>query len=292
MTDCPIVLTLPPDFSFSQSNLQTFADCPRRFYLAHVQRLPWPAVEAAPAREHERLLRMGALFHRLVERAYLGITPATQIDALAEPLRGWMHAFQQYRPQNLPSDTISTESTLSIPFALDASNSVRIAAKFDLIAAQPGRAVIVDWKTGRNRIPLAALRQRWQSVIYPYVLVEASADLPWGPVSPDAVEMRYWYAGSPDTPAVLRYSADAHAAAHEQIRAMLCSILGRAGEEEFPKVPDTPENRKRFCDFCVYRTRCERGEQPGLVTDLERDFDDESLTPLTISLDDVGELAF
>ena len=151
--------------------------------------------------------------------------------------------------------------------------------------------MIVDWKTGRNRLALASLRKRWQSIVYPWVLVEASADLPWGPVAPEEVEMRYWYAGAPESPALLRYSSEAHAAAGEALRALLCDILGRSGEEEFPKVADTPENRRRFCDFCIYRSRCDRGEQPGLATDLEREFD-ETLESLTITLDDVGELAF
>lgn len=39
---------LPDTFAFSQSSLQAFADCARRFWLAYVQQLPWPAIEAAP----------------------------------------------------------------------------------------------------------------------------------------------------------------------------------------------------------------------------------------------------
>ena len=52
---------LPPTFSFSQSSLQAYEDCPRRFWLAYVEQLPWPAVEASPIREHEALMRLGEL---------------------------------------------------------------------------------------------------------------------------------------------------------------------------------------------------------------------------------------
>ncbi|MCA9982517.1 MAG: PD-(D/E)XK nuclease family protein, partial [Anaerolineales bacterium] len=38
-------LALPETFAFSQSSLQAYEDCPRRFWLAYVEQLPWPAVE-------------------------------------------------------------------------------------------------------------------------------------------------------------------------------------------------------------------------------------------------------
>jgi hypothetical protein len=49
----PMQSVLSEDFVFSQSNLQAYVDCPRRFWLAHVRRMPWPAVEAGPVQEYE-----------------------------------------------------------------------------------------------------------------------------------------------------------------------------------------------------------------------------------------------
>jgi hypothetical protein len=64
---------LPDEFAFSQSSLQAYVDCERRFWLAYVEQLPWPAVEAAPIYEHEQLMRTGATFHRLIERNEIGL---------------------------------------------------------------------------------------------------------------------------------------------------------------------------------------------------------------------------
>jgi len=315
---------IPPTFTFSQSSLQAYADCPRRFWLAYVEQLPWPAVEAAPVQEHEALMRQGEHFHRLVQRAEIGIDPAEVGAALTPPLSTWFAAYRTHRPADLPTQFVEIERALSVTVALpaaadhtrpaerEAGNAAplatlqssipqsppafRLAAKYDLIAAeQGGRAVIVDWKTASRRSEPATLRQRWQTIVYPYVLVEASAGLPWGPVRPDQVEMRYWFAVAPTQPVSFRYDAAQHDANHRRLLHLLAEIAAGESEADFPKVADTPTNRRRFCAFCIYRSRCNRGEAAG---DLEELDDAESFfavdmeRALEFTLEDVEELAF
>ena len=147
---------LPETFSFSQSSLQAFDDCARRFWLAYVQQLPWPAVEAAPVQDHERLMRLGAHFHKLVERAEIGMPMFRAVADLEDPLAGWFSAYEQHRPAGLPSEFIEVEHVLSIPFGEDEGGEqgsggageqvarYRLAAKYDLIAAErDGRVAIV-----------------------------------------------------------------------------------------------------------------------------------------------------
>lgn len=84
-------MSLPDDFVFSQSSLQDFADCRRRFQLRYIQRLQWPALKAEPALENERLMQLGARFHRLVQQYLTGL-PLPQLAALAgedESLERW-----------------------------------------------------------------------------------------------------------------------------------------------------------------------------------------------------------
>ena len=70
-------MPLPPDFHFSQGNLQDYSDCPRRFQLRYLLELAWPAVEAEPADEFETRIRDGEAFHRMVQQHVLGVLPAT-----------------------------------------------------------------------------------------------------------------------------------------------------------------------------------------------------------------------
>lgn len=290
--------TVPDDFVLSQSNLQMYVDCKRRFFLTHIARLPWPALEASPLAEYEAAMRRGELFHLLVERATEGVT--VESDALAEPLRGWVEAWQGEGLEGVPAGERLTEYMLETTLAAgeeDDASAHRIVAKFDLLAADAaGKVMIVDWKTNARAPTVEQLRTRLQSVIYPYVLVEASPNLPFGAIDPDQVIMRYWYAGAPDSPRMLRYSRDQHAANRLLLHELLADLRSLAGEEAFPKVADTEANRKRFCNFCIYRSRCERGSQAGDIAD----HDDEASVELgdveevieSWSIEDIAELAF
>lgn len=296
---------LPATFAFSQSSLQAYEDCARRFWLAYVQQLPWPAVEASPVQEYERLMRLGATFHLLVQRAEIGIDVEQLALELEEPLNGWFAAYLHARPADLPSEFLEIEHILSIPFALEqqATNTTlpdaapyRLAAKYDLIAADThGRVVIIDWKTTRRRADPGTLRRRLQTIVYPYVLVEASKGLPWGPIQPEQVEMRYWFTASPGQPVVFRYDSAQHATNHERLQQLLAEILAGQHEADFPKVADTEINRKRFCSYCIYRSRCNRGITAG---DLEELGDTEDFfavdieSALEFTLEEVDELAF
>ncbi|MCB0131509.1 MAG: PD-(D/E)XK nuclease family protein [Caldilineaceae bacterium] len=291
----PTGLPLAPTFSFSQSSLQAFEECQRRFWLAYVAQLPWPAVEAAPVRDHELLMRQGAQFHRLIERVEIGMETATAPESLLPPLDKWFAAYLRWRPDDLPTEQIEVERVLSIPFATQAGR-YRLLAKYDLIAAEAGgRVVIVDWKSSRRRSDPATLRRRLQSVVYPFVLVEASRHLDWGPIRPEQVEMRYWFTADPHHPIIFAYDAEQHEANRRRLEGLLARILAGATEHDFPKILDTEENRRRTCSYCVYRSRCNRGVDAG---DLDASDDAGDLfvvdldTALEFTLDDVEELAF
>jgi hypothetical protein len=287
---------LPDDFVFSQSNLQTFVDCPRRFWLSYVQRLLWPAVEASPVQEFEYIMRLGQAFHRAVQRAEVGLPPDIIAAQLEDPLDLWFASYLEHRPRDLPDAIKEIETVLTIPLHTQGDGShFRLTAKFDLLAIEPkSRAVIIDWKTSRRRTESARLRQRLQSQVYPYLVVEASTVLPWGPLVPEQVEMRYWFTAAPDEPVRLRYDASQHAANEALIQRLVAQILAGESEADFPKIADTEANRARHCAYCAYRSRCDRGVLPGDVDDVgdleDMIFDADAI--LEISLDDVPELAF
>ncbi len=71
---------LPAQFAFSQSSLQDYADCPRRFQLRYLDKLIYPAAETEPALENEKHLQEGQNFHRLAQQYLLGI-PTEKLES-------------------------------------------------------------------------------------------------------------------------------------------------------------------------------------------------------------------
>ena len=286
---------LPADFTFSQSSLQTYADCPRRFWLTYIQRLPWPAVEASPVQEQEYVMRLGDAFHRALQRAEVGIPPELILAQMQDPLDSWFESYLRHRPRDLPTALVEVESVLAVPLQLADGPAYRLVAKFDLLAIEPGqRAVILDWKTTRRRSEPHHLRQRLQSRVYPYLVVEASATMPWGPLAPEQVEMRYWFTAAPADPVVLRYDSSQHLENQQLFLRHISQVFAAESEDDFPMMPDTEANRARFCAYCPYRSRCDRGIMAG---NLDGAMDVEELMQaveldIEISLDHVPEIAF
>ena len=66
-------MKLPAEFQYSQSSLQDYVECQRRFELRYIQRQAWPAVEVEPILEKEEHMRQGAAFHRLLQQHDIGL---------------------------------------------------------------------------------------------------------------------------------------------------------------------------------------------------------------------------
>ena len=275
--------TLPSTFLFSQSSLQDFADCPRRFQLRHLRRCSWPAVQTEPLLEAERHMERGHAFHRLAHQRHLGLDEALLREAaLGAGLEDWWESLLDHGPAGLP-DSRYAECSLATPLA-----GHTLIAKYDLIAAEPGRLVIVDWKTSLRRPSRAGLQTRLQTHVYPYVLAMAGGRLTGQPVEPGQVEMHYWFAEFPDQPELFRYSAEMC----EQDAARLAGLIREIAacpDDGFPQAADD-----RSCRYCVYRSLCEREARAGAFDQAEDDIGDDLAEDAEIRIDiqQVAEIAY
>src|SRR5512142_1923699 len=129
-------------FEFSQSSLQDYVDCRRRFQLRYLRRVSWPAVQAEPAREFERHIQRGDRFHRLVQQYLLGV-PEERLARMAgsdedENLQRWWKNFLDTIPEEIAEYAQRhVEAALQMPL-----KGFRLVAKYDLVLLRPdGRAV-------------------------------------------------------------------------------------------------------------------------------------------------------
>lgn len=286
-------MPVPENFQFSQSSLQDFVDCRRRFQLRYIQARAWPAVETEPVLEHERYLQKGLDFHRLVHQHLLGV-PQGDISSMLydDELAGWWKSYLQYFADlgpitdfgNLQDAVRYPEISLSAPIG-----AYRLVAKYDLIVFTPeGRAFIFDWKTSRKLARRQWLEKRLQTRLYPYLLVRAAGHLGQSTsIEPGKVEMVYWFAGFPDQPQRFGYD-QAKFREDERYIADLVETIHGLDDDQFPLTND-----ERHCKYCVYRSLCNRGIKAGLLDDYELG-DEATDGGLEISLDfeQIGEIEF
>jgi CRISPR/Cas system-associated exonuclease Cas4 (RecB family) len=262
----------------SQSSLQDYSDCPRRFKLRHIDRLNYPALESEPAMENEKNQLEGLYFHRLAQQALLGMDPVKLKRLAGSPdLMRWWQNFVDYRPA-LDGQTLYTEFTLTAPLG-----SLQLVAKYDVIAVCEGHALILDWKTYRRRPTDAELAARWQTRVYPALLAHAGRLLNAGQdFPPEEIHMLYWFADFPAEPASFPYSVAQFQRDWDALTRLAAEIPSMV---DFAQTDDV-----RKCGYCVYRSYCERGIRAAEGLSSEVEVLGSSLVEL--NFEQIAEIAF
>lgn len=273
--------------TLSQSSLQDYNDCPRRFELRYLQRMTYPAIETEPALENEEHQREGEYFHRLVQQYFIGI-PSEQVAKTAntDNLQRWWESFvgnQDLRGLKDLGDP-RTEVTLSAPLG-----SFRLIAKYDLIATDGIKFYIYDWKTYRKRPKNEFLAIRLQTRVYRALLVQAGTFLNNGkPISPEQIEMVYWFSNFPNDPTRFSYSTDQFKRDWDAITRFSEEITLRRAQGAASSFPKTEDSNR--CLYCPYRSYCNRGVRAGDALDAELETEAEEL--FDINFEQIGEIEF
>jgi len=270
---------IPSDFQFSQANLQDYTDCPRRFHLTYLLKLPWPSVEAEPVTEHERNLYLGTAFHRMVYQHIMGV-PEEDLQKMIDDrdLKLWWHNYLQYRPYDI-SGKLYPETALSCH-----GGGFSITGKYDLIALFGDRAIIIDWKTSRKKPSRNFLQNRIQTRLYLYLLIEGGKYFNNGlPFAPEKVEMMYWFPSFPESPEFFSYSFSEYKKDKEFLS---CLIQEISSSKEFRLTEEV-----KHCLYCSYRSLCERGIKAGSIDEMEDEIEIKE-TDINLDFDRIGEIEF
>jgi len=267
--------------SLSQSSLQDYVDCAKRFQLRYIDRLSYPAIESEPTLENEKHQQEGAYFHRMVQQYFIGV-PSGKITKIANSInlqRWWENFLANKVFQNLRDiGSLYPEATLSAPLG-----NFRLLAKYDLIAIKNGTATIYDWKTYRTRPREEWLAVRMQTRVYRALLVHAGNHLNNDdPFKPEQIEMVYWFADFPNEPARFTYTS----AQYKRDWDMLAKL---AEEIAFASSYPLTDDRTK-CTYCPYRSYCDRGVRAGDLEQPEREAEAEEL--FDINFEQIGEIEY
>ena len=283
--------TLPAGFSFSQSSLQDYIDCPRRFQLRYLWELAWPAVETEPALEYERYVRRGVFFHQVVHQHLLGIAEerlnkmigafGANLESEDNELVQWWENYLTWRVWEKGS-TFYPEISLSIPMG-----EFRLMAKYDLILVNDeGLVTIVDWKTSRKRPSSLYLKDRLQSKIYPYLVICAAEQFFGKEIKPEVVEMIYWFTNYPAQSECITYNSSGYMEDQVFVSDLVTEITGL----ELDEFPMTPRIEK--CAYCAYRSFCNRGVGAGTLDELGEALETERGSGIKFDFEQVGEIEY
>lgn len=272
---------MPELTTLSQSSLQDYNDCPRRFELRYLEQLAYPAIETEPALENEKHQQEGEYFHRLTQQYFVGI-PVEQISKLANTpnLQRWWENFINAKNLSGLKDLTGfrTEVTLSAPLG-----KFRLLAKYDLIAKDADKVYIYDWKTYRKRPRNEWLAVRWQTRVYRALLVKAGEHLFGGrQIEPEQIEMIYWFTDFPNEPAIFPYKTDQFKRDWDALTKLAKEITTASS---FPKTDEVSK-----CSYCPYRSYCNRGVRAGDAGDAELETEAEEL--FDINFEQIGEIEF
>ena len=270
-------MTLDANFIFSAHSLQDYVDCPRRFYLRYIRKISWPALPGDPILEIEENIQNGQQFHQLARQYFSGIRGELLLERTSvSPLREWLSTFLDFvSGLNIRKSYVEEALVAKI-------NSRLIQARYDLIFQDKNGSIkILDWKTARMEPRKSGLRDRMQTIVYPFILAESVEKLfDDPPESKEMITMQFWYVNHPNINVEFPYSE----MKHSENRAILAEIIDEIEQKDTGEYPKTGD--KKLCRFCTYRSLCERGNIAGLLSESKGEID---LDDLVIDFDNLPD---
>ncbi len=246
---------------FSQTQIQDYMLCPRRYFLSHIQKITWPEPLSPSFQKIEESNRQGKAFHLFLNRLIQGVSYKELVSQVYETeLNLWLKNFKKYNP--LPENAkIFSEVELSAIY-----KEILWIGYIDAAAFLPGKIQIYDWKTSRNIGDPNVLVKSPQTRLYCFLsmLNHENYKNYCGSITPDQIEMIYWYARFPSNPIHLPYSPELF----EKDLIYFKDMAEKLCHENRTDYPQTIQRNN--CHVCRFQTYCFKEtdfEQDGLDDD-------------------------
>ncbi len=271
-------------FDYSQNKLHDYLECQRRYELRYLLQRIWPAVQSEPVLALEEQIKNGKIFHLMAQQFFCGINQENiSLQIENEKISSWWKAFLAFAEpyKKLPCQP---EVLISSKF-----NHASFVGVFDLLVYSPNKKMtIIDWKTNQVKPTRKLLEQHIQTRLYPLLLTLGGKQWNNGhKISPDQIEMIYWFANDPDEPESFLYSEQSYQADLFFIQ----NLVDRIEKTKPGEFPLTEHHNK--CKFCNYRSLCDRGSAPGSnAENLSLDFEYLYEEIEEIDMNQIGEISF
>ncbi|MGB0563296.1 MAG: PD-(D/E)XK nuclease family protein [Spirulinaceae cyanobacterium] len=244
--------TRPSPLTLTQGQLNSFEQCPRRYQYQYLEQLGAPLDPERQARTN-----WGSQFHRLMQQYILGLAGVSNSPGCDPAMAQALQALTATVPA-LQDPAARYEAEHRRLWACSAM--IAFVVVYDLLVLEPDRAEILDWKTYPQPPNTKQLAENWQTLLYPFVLVETSDYLP------EQVAMTYWFVQADQTPTAWRL--DYTTPLHQEVRTRLDQHLNHLPAlalafaqtgQDLP--PVDAEQQHPHCRYCPFQSRCQQTEQ-------------------------------
>ncbi|MHB8133455.1 MAG: PD-(D/E)XK nuclease family protein [Anaerolineaceae bacterium] len=268
-------------FTFSAYKLQDYLDCERRFELKYLLKQQWPAIQSEPIHELEQQMQFGQQFHLFAQQFFSNIpTEEIQKQVDNETLNSWWGNFVPFAKSLLTKEYFAERK-----IGIKLSNTRFIAILDLLVIDKKNTYTIIDWKTNKKKPSSQQIKNSIQSRLYPLVLfLSENERISPNKISPDQIEMIYWFANFPDKMETFKYSNYQF----EEDLSFFQEIIQKISLKKTGEFLKT--TRTQLCKYCQYRSLCERGTTPGSLDNPEDEIWNEEI--LDIDFSQIGEVEF
>lgn len=230
-------------FEFSQNALNTFKNCPKKFWYKYEKGLNWKREDDE---EYYSSLKYGREFHLMCERYFSGIPVGEFIgNKTYEKFDEWLEKVKKVVPI-YENKEYFPEYGLSIK--IDDEN--RLTAKYDLAVIYKENEKLYidiwDWKTENRKLKYSDLENRMQSIVYMYIAYKAIPKL----YEEEKVEVNMYYY-QPEyylEPIKISYNEEKFKKDEEKIKKLIKEI----------KESNFKEKNIKMCKYCEFNMLCNK----------------------------------
>ena len=229
--------------TISQSQINQFNECKRKYYLSHISDCPYPQLNT-----ETDFTRKGQDFHRLVQQYIIGMDPDTLVSAAGDDdVKRWISSFCS---SNITDnfDDIHPEITLSTIF-----DNIVFTGKMDAIAIKNNKITIFDWKTTKFPGKKSHYSSLPQTRLYLFLAKSAAGRL-FGldELSAADISMVYWFPEDPDKKTVIEYTEDQYQKSISWLK-LVAAEMSKKDIDFYPQLSDAEK-----CVSCGYKSFCGR----------------------------------
>ena len=231
-------------FYYSQNSLTAFLRCPLNFKYKYIDGLSFKG-DSEWEEEYNAGLKKGLDFHLLCERYFLGIEDEKEFKNFGE-IGSWACKSAE-KVSLVDGDKCFPEYTIKMK-----KDSIKLQAEYDLIVIRKdGRIEIWDWKSESKRLTYAKAIEKFQTIVYMYVLFESlkkSFDIE---AEPENISMRYYQPGFGDDSVDIAYSQKRHIEFENKIK----NIISKIESCDFEGSIENLRNEEN-CRYCEFKNIC------------------------------------